>query len=64
MDEIEATELVTALFDHCYTQLVRYAIRAVADQSVAEDLAQDAFIELYQALRSGKSVHHPKAWVM
>lgn len=64
MDETEATELVTALFDRCYMQLVRYAARSLADHDLAKDLVQDAFMQLYGALRSGKSIHHPKAWAM
>lgn len=64
MDEIEATELVAALFDRCYTQLVRYAERSVTDHHLAEDLVQDAFMQLYGALRSGKCIQYPKAWTM
>jgi RNA polymerase sigma-70 factor (ECF subfamily) len=64
VDEIEATELVAALFDRCYTQLVRYAVRSVTEHDLAEDLVQDAFMHLYGALRSGKCIHYPKAWAM
>jgi RNA polymerase sigma-70 factor (ECF subfamily) len=64
VDEIEATELVAALFDRCYTQLVRYAVRSVTEYYLAEDLVQDAFMQLYGALRSGKCIHYPKAWTM
>ena len=64
MDEIEATELVAALFDSCYTQLVRYAVRSVIDHDLAEDLVQDAFMQLYGALRSGTCIRYPKAWAM
>jgi RNA polymerase sigma-70 factor (ECF subfamily) len=64
VDEFEATELVAALFDRCYTQLVRYTVRSVIDHDLAEDLVQDAFMQLYGALRSGKCIHHPKAWAM
>lgn len=64
MDEIEATELVGALFDRCYVQLVRYAIRSVTNRDLAEDLVQDAFMQLYGALRSGKCIQYPKAWAM
>ena len=64
MDEIEATELVAALFDRCYTQLVRYAVRSVTEHDLAEDLVQDVFMQLYGALRSGKCIHYPKAWAM
>jgi RNA polymerase sigma-70 factor (ECF subfamily) len=64
VDEIEATNLVTALFDRWYMPLVRYALRSTATYDLAEDLAQDAFMQLYQALRSGKSIEHPKAWTL
>ena len=64
MDEIEATELVAALFDRCYTQLVRYAVRSLTRHDLAEDLVQDAFMQLYGALRSGKCIHYPKAWAL
>jgi len=64
VDEIEATQLVAVLFDRCYTQLVRYAVRSLTDHDLAEDLVQDAFMQLYGALRSGKSIHYPKAWAM
>jgi DNA-directed RNA polymerase specialized sigma24 family protein len=64
VDETEATELVAALFDRCYAQLVRYTVRSVTDRGLAEDLVQDAFLELYRALRAGKCIHYPKAWAM
>jgi DNA-directed RNA polymerase specialized sigma24 family protein len=63
-EELEATELVPALFDRCYTQLVRYALRSVTNHDLAEGLVQNAFMQLYGALRSGKCIHHPKAWAM
>jgi RNA polymerase sigma factor (sigma-70 family) len=64
VDEVVATELVAALFDRCYTQLVRYAVRSVTEHDLAEDLVQDAFMQLYGALRSGRCIHYPKAWAM
>jgi len=44
--------------------LVRYALRTTANYELAEDLAQDAFMQLYQALRAGKEIDHPKAWTI
>ncbi len=64
MNESDATVLVTALYDRWYMLLVRYALRATANYELAEDLAQDAFMQLYQALRAGKEIQHPKAWAM
>ncbi len=64
MNENDTTNLVTALFDRWYMSLVRYALRTTANYELAEDLAQDTFMQLYQALRAGKSIEHPKAWTI
>lgn len=64
MNENDATDLVTALFDRWYMSLVRYALRTTANYDLAEDLAQDTFMQLYQALRVGKNIEHPKAWTI
>jgi RNA polymerase sigma factor (sigma-70 family) len=56
--------MVTALFDFWYIPLVRYALRSVGAYDLAEDLVQDVFTQLYQALRSGKDIQHPKAWTL
>jgi RNA polymerase sigma factor (sigma-70 family) len=64
VNESDATDLVATLFDRWYLALVRYAIRTTASYELAEDLAQDAFMQLYQALRAGKHVEHPKAWTI
>jgi RNA polymerase sigma factor (sigma-70 family) len=64
VNESDATELVTALFDRWYISLVRYALRTTASYEFAEDLAQDAFMQLYRALRAGKEIEHPKAWTI
>lgn len=64
MNENDATHLVTALYDRWHMSLVRYALRTTENYEIAEDLVQDTFIELYQALRSGKNVEHPKAWTL
>lgn len=64
MNENDATVLVTALFDRWYMSLVRYALRTTANYELAEDLAQETFMHLYQALRAGKNIEHPKAWTI
>ena len=64
MNETDATDLVTALFDRWYMSLVRYALRTTQNYAVAEELAQDTFMQLYQALRAGKTIEHPKAWTI
>jgi RNA polymerase sigma factor (sigma-70 family) len=64
VNENDATDLVTGLFDRWYMSLVRYAVRTTANYDLAEDLAQDTFMQMYQALRAGKNIEHPKAWTI
>jgi RNA polymerase sigma factor (sigma-70 family) len=64
VNENDATDLVTALFDRWYMSLVRYALRTTSDYELAEDLAQETFMQLYQALRAGTNIEHPKAWTI
>jgi RNA polymerase sigma factor (sigma-70 family) len=64
MDETDATILVTGLFDRWYTQLIRYVVGVTGSSNFAEDLVQDVFMQLYQILRSGKEIEHPKAWTL
>jgi RNA polymerase sigma-70 factor (ECF subfamily) len=64
VNEADATDFVTALFDRWYTSLVRYALRSTATYDLAEDLVQEVFMQLYQALRSGKCIEHPNAWAL
>ena len=64
MNEHDATDLVTALFDRWYMSLARYALRTTANYELAEDMVQETFMQLYQALRAGKNIEHPKAWTI
>lgn len=63
MNVSDANDLVTALFDRCYRMLVRYALRTTRSYELAEDLAQDTFTQLCEALNAGKSIEDPKAWM-
>ena len=64
MNENDAGELVTALYDRWFTKLVAFAARATESHELAEDLAQDSFMQLYLAVRAGKDIEHPKAWTL
>ena len=64
VNEKDASEFVTALYDRWYMSLVRYALRSTENYEIAEDLAQETFMQLYQALRTGKEIEHPKAWTL
>lgn len=64
VNENDATELVTALYDRWYMSLVRYALRTTENYAIAEELAQETFMQLYQALRTGDDIEHPKGWTL
>jgi RNA polymerase sigma-70 factor, ECF subfamily len=64
MNREEASRSVTALFKSWYSSLVRYALRTTGSYELAEDLVQEAFMQLYRALRAGKTIVYPKAWTL
>jgi len=64
VNETDATELVTGLYDCWYSKLVHFAVRTTENYALAEDLSQDAFMQLYLALRAGQNIEHPKAWTL
>jgi RNA polymerase sigma factor (sigma-70 family) len=64
VNENDATELVTALYDRWFTKLVAFAARTTESRELAEDFVQESFMQLYLALRAGKDIEHPKAWTL
>ncbi len=55
---------IERLFASWYAPLVRYGCRVLGDLAVAEDLAQEAFLELHRALQAGQQVDYPRAWTL
>lgn len=64
MNQEEASRSVAALFKSWYSSLVRYALRTTGSYELAEDLVQEAFLQLYRAMRAGKTIGYPKAWTL
>jgi RNA polymerase sigma-70 factor (ECF subfamily) len=64
MDADNASRTVVSLYECWYSSLVRYASRSTGSFSLAEDLVQETFMQLYRELRKGKEVNHPKAWTL
>lgn len=60
----EAGQIVTALFDASFDAFVRYVCHQTRRLEVAEDLVQEAFLDLFRELRSGKTIRQPKAWML
>lgn len=64
MREEDATRLVNELYDSLYLSLIRFALRTTGSRSLAEDAVQESFLELYRALREGRRIACPKAWII
>lgn len=63
MDERQATQIVTDLYESAYGGLVRFAARSVGI-AAAEDIVQETMMRLYRSLREGRDVENPKAWAI
>ena len=64
MTEEEARALISSVCDGWYTAILRYAWRMCGSMEMAEDLLQDALLQLYAELRSGHFIGNPRAWVV
>ena len=62
MQESEAQQFVTGLFESWYPWLVRYARGIAGSVELAEDAAQEGFCSLYSALVKGQTIENPKAY--
>lgn len=62
MTRDEATAVVNALFDSWYEAMVRYAARLSGSVEEAEEVVQEAFLELFDELIAGKAIENPRAW--
>src|SRR5260370_19202269 len=60
--EEEARALISSVCDGWYTAILRYAWRLCGSMEMAEDLVQDALLQLYAELRSGHFIGNPRAW--
>lgn len=58
-----AEEDYRRLFEAAYPRLVRTVWFVVHDQAIAEEVAQDAFVELYRHWSRVRSYDRPEAWV-
>ncbi|MCI0622592.1 MAG: RNA polymerase sigma factor [Acidobacteria bacterium] len=56
-------EKVTQLFEQLRGSVYRYLIIALGDSSEAEDVTQEAFLELYRCLREGQEIREVRFWI-
>jgi RNA polymerase sigma-70 factor (ECF subfamily) len=60
----EAVRETASLFASWYSCLVRYLYRATRSLEFSEDMAQEAFLQLYRALCRGEKVQNAKGWTL
>lgn len=64
MTEEQATRIIHYLFECHYPPLVLYAKRYTRTVEQAEDVVQDAILQLYTELREGKQIDNPVGWAV
>jgi len=64
MTRQEAARLIEELFSTWYPCLFRYLLRWAGSRELAEDIAQEAFVELYRQLARGREVGNLQAWTL
>lgn len=52
------------IYQNTYKKIYAAVLGGTADAHTAEDIFQEIYVELYNALRSGKSVHNPQSYLM
>jgi RNA polymerase sigma-70 factor (ECF subfamily) len=62
--EEDARALISSVCDGWYNAILRYAWRLCGSMEMAEDLVQDALLQLYAELRRGRFIGNPRAWVV
>jgi RNA polymerase sigma-70 factor (ECF subfamily) len=62
-DTLTLEEKVTRYFEQWRDPVNRYVVAAFGDPVEAEEITQEAFLQLYQRLHAGKAVPNVRAWV-
>ena len=56
-------ELVVRLYEELRAPVSRHLVRLGVPPGSVDDLCQEAFLRLFQALRTGEAVDNPRAWI-
>lgn len=64
MQPLDSLQEFEAFFQDWYPHLLRYVCRFAASRATAEDVSQEVFLDLYEALRAGQHIDFPKAWTL
>lgn len=63
LDTLTLEEKVTRYFEQWRDPVNRYVVAAFGDPVGAEDITQEAFLQLYSSLHNGQSIGNVRAWV-
>jgi RNA polymerase sigma-70 factor, ECF subfamily len=59
------SKAIGAVYDQYFSEVYRYVLYRVGDESLAEDMASDAFIRLLEAVKSGRGPEsNLKGWLI
>jgi RNA polymerase sigma-70 factor (ECF subfamily) len=60
---LKLEQQVTDYFEQWRESVYRYVVAAFGNSAQAEDVTQEAFLQLYRCLRAGQSIGNVRAWV-
>ena len=63
LDTLTLEKKVTAYFEQWRDPVNRYVVAAFGDPIEAEEITQEAFLQLYRQLHGGQSITNVRAWV-
>ena len=62
-ENVTLEETVTRYFEQWRDPLHRYLVAAFGNPAAAEEITQEAFLQLYRQLHAGQSITNVRAWV-
>src|SRR5215468_9615702 len=62
-ETLKLEQKVTGYFEQWREPVYRYLVAAFGNQAQAEDITQEAFLQLYRCLHAGQTIGNVRAWV-
>jgi len=62
-ETLKLEQKVTGYFERWREPVYRYVVAAFGNSAQAEDVTQEAFLQLYRCLHAGQSIGNVRAWV-
>ncbi len=59
------SQAIGAVYDQYFSEVYRYVLYRIGDQTLAEDITSDAFIRLLETVQAGRAPHsNLKGWLI